>query len=114
MSGLSKPEIAEFKKRLLGQKQELLELNLSASQAAEVVELDQTRQGRLSRMDALQAQAMSKAMQERRQLQIKQIDDALRRIEQDEYGYCLRCEEEIASQRLEYNPAVTLCIKCAE
>lgn len=114
MSGLSIPQIEYFKQRLLEQRQELLALADSANQASEVVELDQTRQGRLSRMDALQGQAMSKAMQQRREFQLKQIDHALKRIEDDEYGYCLRCDEQIASQRLEYDPAVRLCINCAE
>ena len=114
MTGLTDKQLNEFRGHLLKQKQELLEMAITASDAADVVELDQTRQGRLSRMDALQGQAMSQAMQERRQLQIKQIDRALQRLDDNEYGYCLRCEEEIARQRLEYNPAVTLCIKCAD
>lgn len=114
MSGLSPKQIEKFKQRLLKQRQELLALADSASQASEVVELDQTRQGRLSRMDALQGQAMSMAVRGRRQLQLTQIDKALKRIEGNEYGYCLCCDEEIASQRLEYDPAVLLCINCAE
>ena len=114
MSGLSDIQIDVFRQRLLEQKQKLLAAVLSASEAADVVELDQTRQGRLSRMDALQAQAMSKAIQERRQLQIKQIGEALRRIEGHEYGYCRACDEEITCQRLEFNPAVIFCIKCAD
>lgn len=114
MSSLSKSRLAEFKQRLLTQRQELVALEQSASDAADVVELDQTRQGRLSRMDALQGQAMSAAIQERRQEQIRQIDAALQRIEEGDYGHCLQCGEEIASKRLEYNPAVTLCLTCAE
>lgn len=114
MTGLSDIQIAGFRQQLLEKKQELVEMVSSASEAADVVELDQTRQGRLSRMDALQGQAMSQAMQERRQAQIKQIDAALRRIEQEDYGYCAACDELIASQRLEYDPAVTLCVKCAD
>jgi DnaK suppressor protein len=114
MSFLSRNQIDALKQQLLKQRQSLLEDFVQASQSSDIVELDQTRQGRLSRMDALQGQAMSRAMQQRRELQIKQIDAALKRITQDEYGYCLDCEEEIALKRLEYDPAVTVCIKCAE
>ena len=114
MSDLSDSQIAAFKQQLQEQKQELIEMVSSASEAADVVELDQTRMGRLSRMDAMQGQAMSQAMQERRQVHIKKIDAALRRIEADDYGYCAACDELIASKRLEYDPAVTLCIKCAD
>lgn len=77
------------------------------------VEADQSRLGRLSRLDALQAQAMSVAAQQRRRSHIQRIDAALRRIEEDDYGYCLDCGEEIASQRLELDPASTLCVGCA-
>ena len=35
------------------------------------------------------------------------------RIEDDDYGYCLDCGEEIAEKRLEHDPSVTHCIKCA-
>lgn len=114
MSGLSDNQIAKFKQQLLEQKQELVDMVSSASEAADVVELDQTRQGRLSRMDALQGQAMSQAMQERRQARIRQIDAALRRIEEEDYGYCAACDELIAAQRLEYDPAVRFCVKCAD
>lgn len=114
MSYLSKSRTAGFKQRLLTQKQELTVLEQSAREAAGIVELDQTRQGRLSRMDALQGQAMSAAIQERRQEQIRQIDLALQRIQDGDYGYCLRCGEVIASKRLEYNPSVTHCLACAD
>jgi DnaK suppressor protein len=82
--------------------------------AASVVELDQTRQGRLSRMDAMQQQAMAAATGQRRGAELARIDAALARIEADEYGECLSCNEEIAPRRLEIDPAATLCIRCAE
>ncbi|MDH3787318.1 MAG: TraR/DksA C4-type zinc finger protein, partial [Xanthomonadales bacterium] len=78
------------------------------------IELDQTRVGRLSRMDALQAQAMSKETGRRRRQKLLQIEAALRRIEHDEYGYCQECGDEIAPARLNVDPAVSLCIRCAE
>ncbi len=114
MTGLTAKQLNAFRDKLLQERQDLLDISRSASEGADIVELDQTRQGRLSRMDAMQGQAMSQAMQERRQLHIKQITDALKRLDDNEYGYCLRCDTEIALKRLEYNPAVTLCIKCAD
>ena len=53
----------------------------SAEDAAQTVELDQNRVGRLSRMDAMQGQAMAKANAERQQLLLTKIDNALNRIE---------------------------------
>ena len=103
-----------FKNRLLQQQQELLDLEETGDEAAKTVELDQTRVGRLSRMDALQGQAMSLEMKRRRQIELQKITAALRRIDEDEYGYCLICDEAIAIKRLEINPATTHCINCAE
>jgi len=103
-----------FRKRLLNEQQVLESLEQMGNDAAQIVELDQSRVGRLSRMDALQGQAMSQETQRRRQLELQRISTALRRIESDEYGYCLKCDEEIAIRRLEIDPAAPLCITCAE
>ncbi|MBT8144406.1 MAG: TraR/DksA C4-type zinc finger protein, partial [Gammaproteobacteria bacterium] len=81
--------------------------------AAATVELDQTRQGRLSRMDAMQAQAMSVEAQRRRQVKLRQIEAALRRVADDSFGDCQECGDAIAAGRLEYDPTTTLCIACA-
>jgi len=77
------------------------------------VELDQQSVGRLSRMDALQQQAMSKATQVRRSQMKSKILAALARMDADEYGFCLSCGEEIAPKRLELDPTHATCISCA-
>ncbi|WP_265571133.1 TraR/DksA family transcriptional regulator [Sphingomicrobium nitratireducens] len=77
------------------------------------VELDQESVGRLSRMDALQVQAMAQAQSRRRAVQKDRIRAALARIDEGEFGYCLACGEEIAAKRLENDPSVTHCIGCA-
>ena len=102
-----------YRQILLTQKHSLLKAQETGDQAEETVELDQTRMGRLSRMDAMQAQAMSKETGRRRRQKLLQIDAALRRIEGDDYGYCQDCGEDIAPARLEADPTVQLCISCA-
>ncbi len=107
------PEQEYYKQRLLQrQKEILLEEEAGASGAATVV-LDQTSVGRISRVDALQAQAMSVAAQERREADLRKIDAALIRIEEGEYGYCLNCGDIIAPQRLEIDLGAQYCVKCA-
>ena len=59
--------------------------------ASETVPLDQQSVGRLSRMDALQQQAMAKAVDLRRQIEKKTLEDALNRIIRNEYGECIDC-----------------------
>ena len=106
-------QIDELKALLLKQREALMELEQTGAEAAAVVELDQTRVGRLSRMDALQGQAMSQERVRRREIQLTRIAAALKRLERGEYGYCTECGEEIAFKRLEFDPAATLCIDCA-
>lgn len=77
------------------------------------VELDQQSVGRLSRMDAMQVQAMAAAQARRRATELARIRAALRRWEEGEFGYCTECGEEIAERRLELDPAVPLCVECA-
>ncbi|MFV0513140.1 MAG: TraR/DksA family transcriptional regulator [Jhaorihella sp.] len=78
-----------------------------------VVQFDQQSVGRLSRMDALQNQAMAKAHQARRVAQARHLRSALDRMAAGEYGYCEDCGESIAKRRLDLDPAVTRCISCA-
>ena len=79
-----------------------------------VVALDQQMVGRLSRMDALQMQAMAKAQAARRQLETRRLKAALARIaDADEYGFCEDCGEDIALKRLQLDPAALKCISCA-
>jgi len=94
----------------------LMELDAEDARGAEgqkVVELDQCAVGRLSRMDALQGQAMAQATQARRDGLRKRIAAAFLRIEGDEFGYCSACGEEIAEKRLALDPTVLTCIDCA-
>lgn len=106
-------QIIRLKALLLKQRAALLELEQTGTEAAAVVELDQTRVGRLSRMDALQAQAMSQERTRRRELQLRKIAAALKRIEGHDYGCCTECGGDIAFRRLVFDPATTLCIDCA-
>lgn len=111
---MDKKTINKFKKRLLQLQQEITELGKTGDDASKTVELDQSRVGRLSRMDALQGQAMSLEMKRRRDIELQKITSALLRIENDEFGYCVKCEKEIVIKRLEFDPAAPLCIDCAE
>lgn len=101
------------RERLLRRRQELDEEDrISAADRAPVT-LDQDSVGRLSRMDAMQVQAMALAAERRRQAERQRIEAALKRLEDGEWGYCLACGDEIAPARLEHDPSVAQCIQCA-
>ncbi|MFN3727854.1 MAG: TraR/DksA family transcriptional regulator [Allosphingosinicella sp.] len=99
--------------KLKGMKAELEHQEAISEADRDPVELDQTSVGRLSRIDAMQVQAMALANQQRRRSELERIRHALRRIDSEEFGYCIKCGEEIAEGRISHNPAVTTCIECA-
>jgi len=105
--------LKKYKKLLIDLQTELVALSATGQAAAETVELDQTRMGRLSRMDAMQQQEMSKASNQRRDLKLQQITKALNRIEKSDYGYCQECDENINPKRLAFDPTCLYCIECA-
>ena len=92
-------DIKLFNSLLLDKKAALVEEEVAGKEAAKIVELDQASVGRISRMDAMQGQAMAIAANQRRQIELQKIGAALERIVQGEYGYCLECDEGIAEPR---------------
>ncbi|MGH1477220.1 MAG: TraR/DksA family transcriptional regulator [Geminicoccales bacterium] len=92
---------------------EILTLIADHSEESRPVDLGRTRVGKLSRMDALQSQAMAQETERRRQQELTRIDQALKRLADDEYGECLECGKPIAQKRLTFDPSVALCIDCA-
>ena len=69
--------------------------------------------GRLTRQDAMQSQQMALELKRRNEVRLEQVERALTRIEEDVYGLCVRCEEEISEARLEVKPETPVCIDCA-
>jgi len=111
---MNEREIERIRQKLLRLRSELQELTETFKEAGETVELDQARVGRISRMDAMQAQQMALQGARRRQEKLLKVEGALRRIESGEYGCCFVCGEEIDLRRLSVDPTHTHCIGCAE
>lgn len=84
----------------------------SADSRATVM-LDQTSVGRVSRVDAMQGQAMAHAADQRRKLRLQRIDATLRRLDDGEFGACVTCGEDIAEARLKIDLTTPTCISCA-
>ena len=58
--------------------------------------------------------AMELRTRDRERKLIKKIDEALKDIDNGEYGYCEACGVEIGIKRLEARPTATLCIDCKQ
>jgi DnaK suppressor protein len=103
----------QARETLIARREELESLSEGSAEARETVTLDQASVGRLSRMDAIQQQAMAQATERQRAVEISRIGKALERLDEDEYGICAECGEDVSEKRLEIDPAATHCIKCA-
>ncbi len=95
---------------------ELAEITIASEAAAgerKPVTLDQQSVGRLSRMDALQVQAMANAIEGRRQGREARIKAALKRLDEGEYGTCITCGDDIPAERLELDATTARCVGCS-
>ena len=109
---LSNSQISELSEQLKTMQAELqLQLNQSV-QDTQPVTLDQQSVGRVSRIDAIQQQQMAVANHEQTVVLLKQVLAALRRIDVDEYGFCLYCGEPIDFARLQVQPFAPNCLVC--
>lgn len=111
---MNPPDIHEFSDLIRQRLEELTNEDQLGVGAQKVVELDQQSVGRLSRMDALQSQAMAQAQQRRRDGQRLALRQALRRIQEGEFGDCIDCGEAIDVVRLRANPTLLRCMSCAQ
>jgi len=103
-----------FKKRLMERRESILADKEAQKQNTAPKELDQTSVGRLTRMDAMQQQQIAKASARLLEQERRRIETALKRIDAEEYGYCILCDEDIAVKRLEFDPSLLTCISCAQ
>ena len=111
MAELTAAEQVRLHNQLLTLKEELTSLLLTSSASSQPVDLDQPI-GRLSRMDALQQQAMAKANRAGHRQRLVLIDAALLAIKQESYGECRMCEEPIGFARLQVRPESPFCLEC--
>ncbi len=106
-------QLQRYRKRLGEMRAALVGETALGEAGTATVTLDQQSVGRLSRMDALQQQAMARATEARRAARLQRIRAALLRMEEGEYGWCVECGGEIAPARLDLDPTVPTCITCA-
>lgn len=107
-------ELEIYRAALQNERSELAADDVATGDARKPVELDQQSVGRLSRMDALQNQAMAQAMSRRRSGRALRIDAALKRIDTGDYGQCLDCGEDISKARLDLDPTLPKCLSCTQ
>lgn len=106
-------DIEHVRSVLLQTREQLRALQEARDAAAATVELDQSSVGRLSRMYALQQQALGQNSQQCARQALLRIEAALRRCDEGSNGDCLDCDEPIEPRRLQLDPANPFCLRCA-
>lgn len=101
--------LSAIKVQLLQQRADVERLIHDAEQSDETEVV-----GRLSRANAFQQRELALQNERRWTRELAQIASALTRIERGAFGFCALCDDEIAPGRLQANPAIPLCIKCAQ
>lgn len=86
----------------------------TTEEALRPVKLDQSAVGRLSRIDSLQNQGLTRNLQEREQAKLGQVVSAIRRLQSGTYGVCTECGAEIPFARLQVFPETPTCTSCSE
>lgn len=69
--------------------------------------------GRLTRMEALQAQQIGEAGKRRLKNRLFNVRRALESIEAGTYGRCVRCGRSVPPGRLEIIPEARVCVSCS-
>ncbi|MFT5515399.1 MAG: DnaK suppressor protein [Rhodothermales bacterium] len=69
--------------------------------------------GRLTRMEAVQAQQMGEAGRRRIRARLQSIEQAIAALDAGTYGICVRCGEAIPAGRMEFRPESRTCVTCA-
>ena len=111
---LSREQIEELRSELLRLKKKMERSMRTTAQAMKPVELDQGAVGRLSRMDSLQNQGLTRNLQERETARYGQIITSLKRIEEGTFGVCVSCGRQIPFERLFVFPETPTCAQCSE
>jgi len=103
---MGKRFLKKIRETLLAQRKDILSKMNDLDIDVEGDEVDYIQGNILASVNA----KLSRRDQER----VRQIDAALGRLENDAYGKCLECGENIAEKRLELNPFFSICFDCAE
>ena len=100
-----------IKKKLLDRKNDMMNMLNTSSK-------DQVSDGQVkdSGDEALSVtmEKLKNSLEQNEVNELRLIEDAIKRLDQGEYGLCIDCEEHISIKRLEHYPYAARCIVCQE
>ncbi|PKQ68480.1 TraR/DksA C4-type zinc finger protein [Labilibaculum manganireducens] len=69
--------------------------------------------GRVSRMDAINNKSVNEAALRKKEIQLSALKDALKNIDSDDFGKCIKCGIQIPIGRIMIMPESKKCVNCA-
>ncbi|MFC4722978.1 TraR/DksA family transcriptional regulator [Geojedonia litorea] len=69
--------------------------------------------GRVSRMDAINNRSINEASLRQAEIKLANLQRALSRLDEPEFGICLKCKHPIPLGRILIRPESFLCVQCA-
>lgn len=69
--------------------------------------------GRISRMDAINNKSVNDAGLRKSKVKLEKLNKSLLRIDDEDFGKCTRCGQEIQLGRILFMPESSWCISCA-
>jgi len=70
--------------------------------------------GRLTRMEAIGSKAVNEAVMNSAQIRLAKLETALDKVENAQFGVCIRCLSPIPTARMLLIPESIACVTCAE
>lgn len=110
---MRKTELSQLKKMLIDMRQSILMGDKTSTIGEDAFEsVDMPDEG--DKASSETTQKLAYRIIERDRNLLKKIERALEKFEDNTYGICEECEEEISFKRLKVRPVTTLCIDCKE
>ncbi len=110
---LDEDQIKELTEDLLSLREQITRFLGLTVEGARPVDLDEPI-GRLTRMDAMQQQSLTRASRQGLEVKLRLVKAALESMKREEYGLCRRCGEPTGFRRLKVRPEAPFCITCQE
>ena len=110
---MDKKKIAVFRERLEVKKEEILETFTKNKNYGREADGEPSQDIADKAANAYSKEFLFSLSNSERQL-LKQVDEALSRIQDRRYGVCASCEDSMNLKRLQAVPWATLCIDCQE
>lgn len=70
--------------------------------------------GRLTRMEAINSRSINEASLNQARAKLNKLERALERVDKEDFGICVVCEQPIPLKRMLLMPEAIKCVKCAE